>query len=99
MFSKQCKRLLFDCLFACAAGGGPSVYCLAQTVNVCANVCPCFIELYHILLVSCVFIYIHNHARSTSDWARSVGGACPGGPLLFLGLNRLERVENIRSIN
>ena len=34
-----------------------------------------------------------------SDWARSVCGACPRGPSLFLGLNRLERVENIRSIN
>ena len=28
-----------------------------------------------------------------------MGGAWPGGPLLSLGLNRLEMVENIRSIN
>ena len=33
------------------------------------------------------------------DWARPVCGACPRGPLLSLGLNRLVKVENIRSIN
>ena len=40
-----------------------------------------------------------GEASGALDWARPVCGACPGGPSLFLRLNRLVKGENIRSIN